>query len=421
MIERFPQYKMVYNLDYKERYIVEMSNYATSGSVSNAVRTFTRTGKYENFLNKDVSQFEINELINLFEQCGWIDKFSFTSNQSILSEYTKWVYKDNANHSIDRIFLSDLSGTIKLKKSFFKDFDSLKEFLTYIYSKGELESSTLYLAYKIYLFLDWYGFERDEIFGLSPKNVDCVNRIISTDAWRAENVNQYVIEECKRYFEVVNSDREEKKVSMVASIAKMRMNINSIIDSLEITDPYYGMEIKHVDVKRSGIFYRLFELEKKGIDIKQNNFAPVEQQGRVSLNAAMTYYGTYQKWKQFFYPGASVPLEEKARIRKKTRPSVEKSADTNTKKTSQGDLSKKEELIKLIYELYIENKSLYKVSKILFSRGIKTPQGKDKWSRQTLAVIIRNEKYTRLVGDDVFNKAQYILENTASWTKNRKH
>ncbi|MDO9593235.1 MAG: recombinase family protein [Erysipelotrichaceae bacterium] len=59
------------------------------------------------------------------------------------------------------------------------------------------------------------------------------------------------------------------------------------------------------------------------------------------------------------------------------------------------------EVVKLIYDLYLSGYSIVGIRKELKTRQIKSPTGRDEWSKKTLENILQNEKYT---GDVMFIK-----------------
>ena len=65
-------------------------------------------------------------------------------------------------------------------------------------------------------------------------------------------------------------------------------------------------------------------------------------------------------------------------------------------KGENGDLvinESKAETVKLIFDLYLSGKSILGIIKELQNRGIKSPSGKDKWPKRTVAEMLSNEKY----------------------------
>ena len=55
---------------------------------------------------------------------------------------------------------------------------------------------------------------------------------------------------------------------------------------------------------------------------------------------------------------------------------------------------KEAQIVRLIYEMAGEGKSLSRISSRLKEMGIPAPRGKETWSRETLRKILKNEKYT---------------------------
>ena len=60
------------------------------------------------------------------------------------------------------------------------------------------------------------------------------------------------------------------------------------------------------------------------------------------------------------------------------------------------------EAIKLIYDMYLAGNSLRKISAELFSRGIKSPTGNDKWSAQYIDNVLSSKNYIDIVSFDKF-------------------
>ena len=50
-------------------------------------------------------------------------------------------------------------------------------------------------------------------------------------------------------------------------------------------------------------------------------------------------------------------------------------------------------VVRMIYDMAINGNSLQKIQVELFNRGIKSPSGKDKWTRDVIDKTINNEKY----------------------------
>ena len=66
---------------------------------------------------------------------------------------------------------------------------------------------------------------------------------------------------------------------------------------------------------------------------------------------------------------------------------------TNAKDGSLTIEKKEEENVKLIFDLYLQGKSVIGIVSELARLGIKSPTGKDKWCKRTIDIMLSNEKY----------------------------
>ncbi|QRN85712.1 recombinase family protein [Clostridia bacterium] len=69
--------------------------------------------------------------------------------------------------------------------------------------------------------------------------------------------------------------------------------------------------------------------------------------------------------------------------------------------------------VKLIFDLYLQGKSIIGIIKELSRLDIKSPTGKDKWSKRTIDVMLSNEKYIGTVRllDNGKHEAVYLCED----------
>lgn len=86
-------------------------------------------------------------------------------------------------------------------------------------------------------------------------------------------------------------------------------------------------------------------------------------------------------------------------------------------KDENGDLVINEEqavVVKLIFDLYLDGKSILGIVKKLKERGIKSPTGKDNWPKRSVEEILSNEKYIGIavVNVDGENGQIYKLNNS---------
>ena len=76
------------------------------------------------------------------------------------------------------------------------------------------------------------------------------------------------------------------------------------------------------------------------------------------------------------------------------------------------------DVVRIIYDMAINGNSLPKIQAELFNRGIKSPSGKDKWTRDVIDKTINNEKYlTYIVSFENFVNASIKKESRCRYVR----
>lgn len=71
-------------------------------------------------------------------------------------------------------------------------------------------------------------------------------------------------------------------------------------------------------------------------------------------------------------------------------------------------------IVKMIFEWYLQGKSIIGIVKKLEQRGVKSPTGKDAWSKRTVDTMLSNEKYAgnvMLLGNGHYSECYLSTEN----------
>lgn len=68
-------------------------------------------------------------------------------------------------------------------------------------------------------------------------------------------------------------------------------------------------------------------------------------------------------------------------------------------------------VIKSICDMYLDGFSLRRIADELFSRGIKSPSGKDRWSAQYIDNVLSSKKYIDIVSFDKFYEVCIIKDS----------
>ena len=76
------------------------------------------------------------------------------------------------------------------------------------------------------------------------------------------------------------------------------------------------------------------------------------------------------------------------------------------------------DIVRMIYDMAINGNSLQKIQAELFNRGIKSPSGKDKWTRDVIDKTINNEKYlTYIISLENFVDASIEKESRCRYVR----
>ena len=75
-------------------------------------------------------------------------------------------------------------------------------------------------------------------------------------------------------------------------------------------------------------------------------------------------------------------------------------------------------VVRMIYDMAIHGNSLQKIQAELLNRGIKSPSGKDKWTRDVIDKTINNEKYlTYIISLESFVDASIKKESRCRYVR----
>ena len=76
------------------------------------------------------------------------------------------------------------------------------------------------------------------------------------------------------------------------------------------------------------------------------------------------------------------------------------------------------DVVRMIYDMAINGNSLQKIQAELFNRGIKSPSGKDKWTRDVIDKTINNSKYlTYIISFENFVEASIEKESRCRYIR----
>lgn len=333
-----------YNADLKHKYLNEVAVRLNENSIEQWFSVLSLPRESEEMLEKDVSDFTLQEIINLFEQKNWISPSTFKQRKSIISSYTEWVKGESAGQSpIYLLKNSDLKGVSGLLTGSFEDLEDLKEYLNYVYdNSGEYDISK-YNMHKAVWYLIWHGFTRDEISLLKKTDVDTEKRVIysSSSDYVVENIDEdmsnlfAIVKESdgfevesngKIYFKKYNINdffirlamkgvqNNPDPVDIVPALSRIGKTLRKEEEEIPLSDNFFKKTVNYTSVYSSGVYDRLYKKESEGFDVTADNYKVIAQVARTGDGEerivgdkryvydlqARNVYNNYLKWKEFY-------------------------------------------------------------------------------------------------------------------------
>lgn len=293
-------------------------------------RILAHVKDYEEALGKDVECFTIEEFKILFEMQKWIvNRSSFAKNKSIIISYISWLQQVDGrvyDSSLKYLRASDLNKQSIFEDRYFKSEDDLFDFL----NKGLNEE--VYLRAKAIAVLSWVGFSLEKIPLLKKTDLDSESLTI-----KGRSVSRrifYIVSMCANqdFYFVYSKDGKWKRYTLVDNeyIIRVRETKSSSNGHLpgEIMNNLIGKANKYIQnglkykkqmsakaIMKSGLFYRLYELEQNGVAVSSSYSINSDLEDFYKVCSLFKEYDfaitednlsyiiiSYREWKDYFYP-----------------------------------------------------------------------------------------------------------------------
>lgn len=285
---------------------------------------------YEEVLEKSVVDFTLDEFKILFESQRWIiNRSSFAKNKSIILSYISWLQQIDGkvyNSSLKYLNASDLNKQSIFEDRYFKSEDDLIDFL----KKGLNEE--VYLRVQAIAVLSWIGFSIERIPLLKKSDLD--SKSLTIEGRKVSNQIFYIVSMCadQKFYFAQSKDGKDKRYTLVDNeyIIRVRGTKSSSNDCLpyEVINNLIGKANKYIRgglkhkkqistkaIIRSGLFYRLYELEQKGVVISSSYSINSDLKDFYKVCSLFKEYSfpitednlsymiiSYREWKDYFYP-----------------------------------------------------------------------------------------------------------------------
>lgn len=309
----------MYNEEQKKRFI---QGYTTSISTASHLATlFSRSEKFETDLGKDICEFSLDELEKCSGYLFGVTTVSKRATISMLRQYCRWCISSNISGATDAVDQLKDFGTEQINEYMFSSPLHLQRVLDQVFSQeSELGVDN---TYRLYCWFAYSGIRKED--ALFVRNCDVDTRSME---FTVKGVKYDIYKEClpalnncldlesfvykhPLYSKEVVRNRTsgdyilrglrdfEDGTSVINGIA---MNIKRL--KKEGVD----ISLRYNTIRKSGIFYRAFNLERAGFDVDFRDIIISDRSARGDkeyTKAKVTeiqkmYQYDYERWKNAF-------------------------------------------------------------------------------------------------------------------------
>lgn len=314
----------MFNEEQKKKFIKDYTGSLSTANV--AVTIFNATEKYELAWNADLCTRGAEDLQTVVDDVAGLRAKSKWMSLTILKEYVKWCLAMKIPGACDGMLQIETVGLDKIKKQMVASPLHLQRYLDDIFDK-EFEE-TIDNLYRCYFWMAYGGIDEEDTILVKSEDVDLSQLLIH---YKSTNILIYreaipafknavtltsFLYKHPNYTKPIRRDRvpgdtimrglkaTTKTFTMRTTISKR--NISAVEDGL--TD----LQLSFYRVRMSGLFYRVYEMERAGIPVDFSEAALrvmdgktyslhgrekiVHKQNRIERD----YFDDYQRWKLAF-------------------------------------------------------------------------------------------------------------------------
>lgn len=330
----------MYNEEQKRRFINERYQ---DGNTDYATKFFQRIGKYEEEYNCDVAAMAQGTADTVFSKVCGAGKSSIAHNRSVLRAYLKWCQENGIATVVDAKALKvDVSE--RFQNEYVCSPSHLKHTIAYLFANPD-DAEFLYVL-RSYLWLAFMGLDSSEAIQVTGHDLDFKKMILTLDhsAWRKYPIYDESVKDLHMASSLTSFrspaphgsfvQRERAPGDLILRRSP-RKNGSQDIGMLDLRNKYskiakdardtavkeglnlpgISLNVTYETVYESGIFYRTFVDEQKGISPNFEKHVAIDFERRtgkkplseMSFNDARAQYelrgaytDKYLRWKQTF-------------------------------------------------------------------------------------------------------------------------
>jgi hypothetical protein len=315
-----------YNPDVKIEYLNYLGGGIDDKSLESYCRLFAVLKKHEENFNNDLCNFDYDSLKSMLPFILGKSLNSKRANISMLTKYIDWCITHQKSERIDNplihIDATDLSNKVKVRQQMVSSQEYLNKILDVV-----LENNPLDDMLRIGCILLFEGFNEVEMVEAEDKDVDFINNILYN---KEHTKSIHISEELKRVlkntigvteFELpssngkvrtlrfINNNKLYRRIEYAKTVDEAEGKISAFRSNLSgLRKKYYDITYQSISLSPqnlidSGIFYRLYQREKNGAILTNEDFAynvnddldATWKRDKVNINKRL-----YNDWKDAF-------------------------------------------------------------------------------------------------------------------------
>lgn len=313
----------MYNEDIKKKFI---SGYTRSIHTAEAARTvFNAMEPYETVWGADLCTRSAEQLQPAIDNIMGLRSYSKWTALTALREYTKWCMLMKLPGACDGMMHVDTLGLEKIRKRMVASPFHLQKYFNEVFDAESEE--TIDNIYRCYLWLAYDGMSEEDALNVRSDDVDFQNMLISCNdieiPIRHEALPAFRNAATLKSFRYKHPNYKPVRRDRAAGDTIMRgikantqvMTIRSTLSkrfSEAFKENRTELQLSFYRIWLSGLFYRMYERERAGVQVNFSEIAVREMAGRdYSLNGGGTlkqkenrkakdYMEDYQRWKLAF-------------------------------------------------------------------------------------------------------------------------
>lgn len=314
----------MYNEDLKKRFVRDYTGSLNTANV--AATVFNAVEKYETEWNADLCTRSTEELQSVIDEIVGLRSRSKWMTLTILKEYVKWCIAMKVPGACDGMLHIEAVGLDKIRHQMVSSPLHLQRFMDSIFDPEGDE--TIDNIYRCYFWMAYGGIDEDDTIFIRNEDVDFSEMIIryktisvpiyreALPAFRnAVNLTSFVYRH-PNYSKTIRRDRVPgdtimRGIKAVTKTFTMRATLSKR-NIKAVEEGKTDMQLSFYRVRMSGLFYRIYEMERAGIapnfsdaalrvmDGKTYSLKGREKIEHKQNRIERDYMEDYQRWKLAF-------------------------------------------------------------------------------------------------------------------------